>query len=74
MGAQVGRALLSSEEARRQPQGRLLELLHVFGDYLWGLAPGGPVPNAGFDVAAGCVLPLVGTLEVHAHRRNCGSH
>ena len=62
----VARALLSSGEARAQGQGRLLELLHVVGDHLWGLAPGKPVPNAGFDLAAGLVLPLSGSGEARA--------
>lgn len=65
---QVGRAFLSADEAKGTSQGRLLELLHVFGDCLWGLASGGPVPNAGFNVAAGCVAPLQSSAEVHSQQ------
>lgn len=52
---QIGRALLSADEARAARQGRLLELWHAFGDCLWALAPGRAIPNPGFDAAAGRV-------------------
>ncbi len=52
---QIGRALLSADEARAARQGRLLGLWHAFGDCLWALAPGRAMPNPGFDVAAGRV-------------------
>ena len=57
---------MGADEARGKSQGRLLELLHVFGDCLWGLAAGGPVPNSGFNVAAGCVTPLESSAEVRS--------
>ena len=68
---QVGRALLSSDEAKQQSQGRLLELVHAFGDCLWGLAPGRPGPNLGFDAKAGQVLPIEPATQVLPGARSC---
>ena len=41
-----------------------MELVHAFGDCLWGLAPGCRVPNEGFDAKAGQVLPVEAAEQV----------
>lgn len=55
----VGRTLLSTTDISRMgpnPRGKLLEVLHVFGDHLWSLPATPFTPNDGFF--ANCVVPL----------------
>lgn len=56
LNLQVGRTLLSTEQMRGGGKGRCVELLHAFGDMLWGLSPTKAAPNDGFSLDG--VLPL----------------
>ncbi|CAD7700468.1 unnamed protein product [Ostreobium quekettii] len=54
----IGVAAMNSREAasRAGGKGRLVEILHSFGDLLWASHPEQPVPNPGFTL--GMILPV----------------